>query len=147
MLHYSHILKYHIQRLVTGWAVLGSNPRGGEIFRIPDRPWGPLSLLYNGYRVFPRGVKRPLRGVDHPPPSSVEVEGRVELYICSPSGSSWTGIGGPLPLPLSITLCRTSLFQYAGYLSVSSSVPVMYFQWFVLPFLSKSISYIFRHNS
>jgi len=29
---------------------------GGEIFRTrPDRPWGPHSLLYNGYRVFPRG--------------------------------------------------------------------------------------------
>ena len=29
---------------------------GGEIFRIrPDRPWGPLSLLYNEYRVFPGG--------------------------------------------------------------------------------------------
>jgi len=21
----------------------------------PDRPWGPPSLLYNGYRVFPGG--------------------------------------------------------------------------------------------
>jgi len=29
---------------------------GGENFRTrPDRPWGPPSLLYNGYRVFPRG--------------------------------------------------------------------------------------------
>ena len=29
---------------------------GGDIFRIrPDRPWGPPSLLYNGYRVFPGG--------------------------------------------------------------------------------------------
>jgi hypothetical protein len=29
-------------------------PMGGEIFRTcPDRPWGPTSLLYNGYRVFP----------------------------------------------------------------------------------------------
>ena len=28
-------------------------PVGGEIFRTcPDRPWGPLSLLYNGYRLF-----------------------------------------------------------------------------------------------
>ena len=39
----------------------------------PDRPWGPPSLLYNGYRVFPRGVKRPGRGVDHLLPSSDEV--------------------------------------------------------------------------
>ena len=31
-----------------------SNPGGSEIFRTrPDRPWGPPSLLYNGYRVFP----------------------------------------------------------------------------------------------
>jgi hypothetical protein len=43
--------------LATGWTVRGSNPGGGEIFRTcPDRPWGPPSLLYNGYRVFP-GVK------------------------------------------------------------------------------------------
>ena len=31
-------------------------------------------------------VKRPGRGVDHPPASSVEVKGRVELYVYSPSG-------------------------------------------------------------
>ena len=34
------------------------------------------------------GVKRPERGVDHPPPSSAETERRVELYINSPSGAS-----------------------------------------------------------
>jgi hypothetical protein len=29
---------------------------GGEIFRTrPDRPWSPLSLQYDGYRVFPGG--------------------------------------------------------------------------------------------
>jgi hypothetical protein len=34
----------------------GSNPGGREIFRTrPDRPWGPPSLLYNGYRVSPGG--------------------------------------------------------------------------------------------
>jgi hypothetical protein len=34
----------------------GGGGGGGEIFRIrPDRPWGPPSLLYNGYRVFPGG--------------------------------------------------------------------------------------------
>ena len=31
-------------------------------------------------------VKRPGHGADHPTPTSAEVEGRVELYICSPSG-------------------------------------------------------------
>lgn len=29
----------------------GSNPDGGEIFRtLPDLPWSPYCLLYNGYR-------------------------------------------------------------------------------------------------
>ena len=54
----------------TGWTVRGSNPGGGEIFRtLPDRPWA--SLLYNGYRVSFAGVKRPGRGTDHPPQSSI----------------------------------------------------------------------------
>jgi len=35
------------------------------------------------------GVKRPGRGVDHPPLSRAEVEERVELYLYSPSASSW----------------------------------------------------------
>ena len=39
----------------------------------PDRPWGPLSLFYNGYRVFPGGKVRPGRATDHSPPSSAEV--------------------------------------------------------------------------
>jgi hypothetical protein len=50
------------------------NPRGGEIFRAcPDRPWGPPSLLYNGYQVFLRGKVRPGRAADHSRTSSVEV--------------------------------------------------------------------------
>jgi hypothetical protein len=43
-----------VWRLATGWTVRGSNPGEGEIFRTyPDRPWGPPSLLFNEYRVFP----------------------------------------------------------------------------------------------
>ena len=34
-----------------------------------------------GTGSFP-GLKQPGRGVDHPPPSSAEVEETVELYIC-----------------------------------------------------------------
>ena len=41
---------------------------GGEIFHTcPDRPWGPPSLLYNGYRVFSRGKERPGRDTDLSP--------------------------------------------------------------------------------
>ena len=49
-------------------------PVVGEIFRTcRDRPWGPPSLLYNGYRVFPRGKERPGRDTDPSPPSSAVV--------------------------------------------------------------------------
>ena len=45
-----------VLRLATGWPVRGSNPGGDKIFRTRTyRPWGRPSLLYNGYRVFPRG--------------------------------------------------------------------------------------------
>ena len=51
-----------VQQLDTSWTVRGSNAGGGEIFRSrPDRPWGPPSLLYNGYLVFPVG--KAARGV------------------------------------------------------------------------------------
>ena len=78
---------------------------GGEIFRTrPDLPWGPTSLLYNRYWVFPGGKAA---GVWcwPPTPSSAEVEGRVELYLYSPSGTSWPVLGVTftftvLPLPL-----------------------------------------------
>jgi hypothetical protein len=40
-----------------------------------------------GTGSFP-GVKQPGCGADHPRPSSEEVEGRVELHICSPFGPS-----------------------------------------------------------
>ena len=51
----------------------GSNPGGDEIFYPSDRPWGPTSLLYNGYRIFPRGKVRPGRAADHSSPSSAAV--------------------------------------------------------------------------
>ena len=74
------------------WTVRGSNPGGGEIFRI--RPDPPSYTMGTG--SFPE-VKRPGRGVDNPPPSSAEVEGRVEQYIFSPVGLSWPVLGRTLP--------------------------------------------------
>jgi len=46
----------------------GIESRWGRDFHArPDRPWGPPSLLYNGYRVFPGGKVRPGRAADHSP--------------------------------------------------------------------------------
>ena len=54
--------------------VQGSNPGGGEIFcTCPDRPWGPPSLLYNGYRVFPGGKEQSGHDADPSPPASAVV--------------------------------------------------------------------------
>ena len=49
--------------IATGYGLDGPGIEyrwGGETFRTcPDRLWGPPSLLYNWYRVFPGGKKRP----------------------------------------------------------------------------------------
>jgi len=54
----------------------------------PDWPWGPLSLLYDGYQVSFPEKKWPWGGVDHPLPSSAEVKEKVELYLYSLSRPS-----------------------------------------------------------
>jgi hypothetical protein len=62
--------------IATGYGLDGPGieSRWGEIFRTcPDRPWGPPSLLYNGYRVFPGGRMRPGRDDDPSPPSNAEI--------------------------------------------------------------------------
>jgi hypothetical protein len=60
-----------VQQLATGWTVRGSNPGGDGIFcTCPDRPWGPPSLLYKGYRVFIGDKERPGREADPITPSN-----------------------------------------------------------------------------
>ena len=87
-----------------GWTVRGSNPRGGEIFRTcPDRPWGPPSLLYNGYRVFPGGKEGPGRDPDPSLPSTTVGHERVELYLYSPYG------------PYSLYRASVELYLYSPY--------------------------------
>ena len=66
----------------------GMESRWGRDFPHPSRPFlGPTQPPVQ-WVSFP-GVKRPGRGVDHPPPSCAEVKGRIELYLYSPSGPSW----------------------------------------------------------
>jgi hypothetical protein len=55
---------------LDGWE---SNPSGARFSAHPDWPWGPPSLLYNGYWVFPGGKVWPGRATDLSPPSSAMV--------------------------------------------------------------------------
>ena len=67
----------------SGW-----NPGGDEIFRPSSPAWGPPSLLYNGYRVFPGGKVRWGRAADHsthPLGHTVPVTGSLYLYIYIPT--------------------------------------------------------------
>ena len=56
-----------VQQLTTGWMVQDRIPVGTRFSAHPDRPWGPPSLLYNGYRVFPGCKVQPGRASDHSP--------------------------------------------------------------------------------
>ena len=101
-----------VQRLATVWTVRGSNAGGDEIFRTsPHQPWGPPSLLYNGYRVFPGGKERSWRDAD-PSPLLVPL--------------SWNRRAIPL-LPLwavrpvqSLSACTRVTFTFTFYAAMQS---------------------------
>ena len=70
-----------------GWMVRGSNPGGDEIFyTFPDQPWGPPSLMYNEYWVFPGGKEWPGHDADPSPPSSAEVKKGYSYTSTPPMG-------------------------------------------------------------
>ena len=55
-----------------------------------------------------RGGGQPGCGVDHPPQSSTEVKGKVELYVYSRLGLSWPLLS--LNLPLAYTLVVENMY-------------------------------------
>ena len=94
-----------VWRLATGWTVRGLNPGEGEIYRTrPNRSWGPPSLLHKWYRVFPGGKAAEVWRWQ-PTPSSAEVEGRVQPYICSALGLRGPVLGWTLPLRTHSWIC------------------------------------------
>jgi hypothetical protein len=57
----------------TGYGLDGSgveSRRGRDFPHLPRPALEPINLLHNGYRVFPRGRKRPGRDADTSPPSA-----------------------------------------------------------------------------
>jgi hypothetical protein len=79
----------------------GIESRCGRDFLHPFRPaLGPTQPPIQWVPCLSRGVKRPGRGVDHPPTFSAEVKERVELYMCSPFEPSWPVLGWTLLLSL-----------------------------------------------
>jgi len=88
---YKYIYIY-IYMLAVGWTVWRLSPGGCEIFHTcPDQPWGHPASSTVGTVAF-LGVKQLGRGVDHPLPPSVDMKERVELYLYSTSGPSWSVI-------------------------------------------------------
>ena len=61
----------------------GIESRWGVRFSAPvqSSPGAQLASYTIGTGSF-QGVKRPVRGIGYSAPSTAEVEGRVELYIC-----------------------------------------------------------------
>jgi len=93
MLLYRYLVRYLIR-------VIDRIPVGGEIFRTcPDWPWGPPSLLYNRYGVFPGGKERPGRDADTSHPSRAVVKKAI-----------------PLLPPISRTACTEPQCLYKGAL-------------------------------
>ena len=90
----------------------GQNPGWCEISRtLPDRPWGTLIFLCNGYLVSFPGVKRPRHDINHPYPSAGEIKERVEIYPYWISGPLRPVLGRNLPSH------DCALFSCAYYLS------------------------------
>jgi hypothetical protein len=89
-----------------GLGAPGNESRWGRDFPHPSRvalePKQPPSQWVPGLSP---GEKRPGRGVDSPPLSSLVVKERVQLYLYSISGPTWPVIGWILRLPFLVD-CR-----------------------------------------
>ena len=119
-----------VQRLTTGWTVRGSNPGGARLSTRPDRPCGPPSLLYNGYRVFPGGKVRPGRAADYSPAASAVVMKEKSYTSTHPLGHNRASNGNTLPYLVNrahtycngfinpLCQCRSCIDDYNGYVLV-----------------------------
>jgi hypothetical protein len=91
----------------------GIESRWRRDFQQPSRPVLRLTQpSVQSYWVSFPVIKGPGGAVNHPPPSSVEVKERVELYVYYPSGPSRPVLGRILPF--AITMAREPNFGALG---------------------------------
>ena len=101
---------------LPGWTVQDRIPVTTSFSARPDRPWGPPSLLYNGYQIFPAGKLRPGRAADHSPPSSAAVMEQYSYTSTHPLGHT-----GPVTGSVYLYLfyrCLAANKQNKQYISV-----------------------------
>ena len=129
-----------VQRLATVWTVRVSNPGKGEIFRTcPERPQGPPSLMYKGYRLFPEDKKRPGHDADHSPPSTaVVIKGQsytstppMDCTACTEPQCLYKGAPYLIYYLPKVPCCNYSqvyysLLQTAGFQNIFPQYPVAY---------------------
>jgi hypothetical protein len=89
------------------------------------------------------GVKRQGRGSDHPHSPSAEVKERVDLYIHSPSGSSWTVLRWTLPLPLYVKKIRVNRY-ISSCMNITSFIDVLLLSFSIVT-LNAKICHIHRY--
>ena len=108
---------YSVSRITTYWAVRGSNPGGGEVFRaVLDLPRGSPSPLYSECCVSLPRVKQTVCGVEQAPLSSAEVVNGLS-YTSNPPillhGLYWLTLyydrNAPLWIHTSVTKIYSSL--------------------------------------
>jgi len=113
--------------LQARWSGVQTSLKRENFWTDADQLQGPPNLLYNLYNVSFPGVKRPGLGLEHPPPSSTEVE---------------CGYSSPLPLLKACVACnRTALLLTiccGQYRSSSSSL----YSFLQPPLLSPSQTHV-----
>ena len=108
-----------------GWMIQDLTPTRARDFSWMFRQaLGPTQPLYSARDISFLELKWLGHGINHPPTSSTEVEERVEQYLCSSSGPSWSVKGRILPLLFNFTIPRlTSVSSTLYQKNVSGPFP------------------------
>jgi len=112
---------------------------GGDIFcTCPDQPWGPPSLLYNGYRVFPRGKEWLGYDADpHPLLVPWSRKGRAIPLLPLPAVRPVQSLSACVTVHFTLYLLKDSFV-----LTIVSGISVKLFPWMKISALPVSSTFV-----